>query len=97
MMCEVDCSEVFEAVHPDLGSSLSPVTTHCFYFDRPEFWRDAVLTLGGGIDRRVFPTRDPDPNNALPNRFVLKVGGVDDATYATSLARTSSSPSIQTP
>jgi pimeloyl-ACP methyl ester carboxylesterase len=94
MMCEVDCSALFETVYPDLGSNLSPVTTHCFYFDRPEVWQDVVLTLGGGFDRRVFPTRDPDPNNPIPNRFALKTAPLAPAAYAANLARASTSASI---
>ena len=95
MMCEVDCSELFEKAYPQLGQNLSPATTHCFYFDRPEFWRDVVLTLAGGIDRRVFPTRDPDPDNPISNRFVLDPTGPDDVAYQTALARSAVSPSIK--
>jgi hypothetical protein len=71
------------------------VTTHCFYFDKPEFWRDVVLTLAGGIDRRVFPTREPDANNPIPNRFILDPAGVGDAAYKTALVRSAVSPSIR--
>lgn len=95
MMCEVDCSELFEKVYPQVLDDLSPVTTHCFYFDRPEFWRDVVLTLAGGIDRRVFPTRSPDPNNPIANRFVLDPAGISDAVYNTALVRSAVSPSIR--
>jgi hypothetical protein len=72
MMCEVDCSDLFKSVHPGILQQLDPVTTHCFYFDRPEFWQDVVLTLAGGIDRSVFPTRSALPT---PNRFILDAGG----------------------
>jgi len=95
MMCEVDCSDLFEKAYPDLGADLSPVTTHCFYFAQPEFWRDVVLTLAGGIDRRVFPTREPDPNTAIPNRFILDPDGIDDPTYKTALLRAAVSLSIR--
>ena len=95
MMCEVDCSDLFEKAYPGLGNDLSPVTTHCFYFDQPEFWRDLVLTLAGGIDRRVFPTRQPDPNNPIPNRFVLDPAALDDGAYKAALVRSAVSPSIQ--
>lgn len=97
MMCEVDCSELFEKVYPSLEDDLSPVITHSFYFDQPEFWRDVVLTLAGGIDRRIFPTRLPDPNNPIPNRFVLDPAGIADDAYKTALIRSAVSPSIQPP
>ena len=96
-MCEVDCSDLFEKVYPDLGNELSPVTTHCFYFNRPEFWRDVALTLAGGLDRNVIATRSPDPTTPLPNRFVLNPAGISDAAYRTALLRASVSPSIQPP
>jgi hypothetical protein len=95
MMCEVDCSDLFEKAYPGVANALSPETTHCFYFNQPEFWRDVVLTLAGGIDRRVFPTRIPDPNNPLPNRFALDPAGISDDAYNTALVRSSVSPSIQ--
>jgi pimeloyl-ACP methyl ester carboxylesterase len=97
MMCEVDCSDLFEKAYPDLGEMLSPVTTHCFYFDQDEFWRDVVLTLAGGIDRSVFPTRIPDPSTSIPNRFDLDPAGVADPTYRAALLRAAISPSIQPP
>ncbi len=95
MMCEVDCSDLFEKAYPDFVNDLSPVTTHSFYFERPEFWRDVVLTLAGGIDRRVFPTRKPDPDNPIPNRFALDPAGISDSAYKTALVRSAVSPSIQ--
>lgn len=94
-MCEIDCSELFEKDYPGILDNLSPATTHCFYFDRTEFWRDLVLTLAGGIDRSVFPTRTADPTNPIANRYVLKPDGIDDATYQTALGRSAVSPSIQ--
>jgi len=96
-MCEVDCSQLFETVDPGLLNDISPVATHCFYFAQPQFWRDVVLTLAGGIDRSVFPTRLPDPAKPGPDRFILDPDGIDDATYATALARAATSPSIQVP
>jgi hypothetical protein len=95
IMCEVDCSLLFEKVDPGLGNDLSPSTTHSFYFSRPEFWRDVVLNLAGGTDRRMFPTRQPDPNGKIPNRFILDPAGISDAVYKTALIRSSVSPSIQ--
>jgi hypothetical protein len=97
MMCEVDCSQVFTLAYPDIAQKLSPVTTHCFYFDQPEFWRDVVLTLGGGIDRSVIPTRLVDPSTTLQNRFILNPAGLDDPDYAVALSRASASPSIVPP
>ncbi len=87
MMVEVDCSDLFDTVDPGLVDELSPVTTHCFYFDQPEFWRDVVLNLAGGIDRAVFPTREPAPGAAVANRFALKPAGPSDADYDKALQR----------
>jgi hypothetical protein len=96
MMCEVDCSDLFEKAYPGIGPQLDPVTTHCFYFDQSEFWRDVVLTLAGGIDRGVFPTRTVDAG-AIANRFVLDPAGIADADFAVALSRAATSPSIQPP
>jgi hypothetical protein len=96
MMCEVDCTAFFHAAYPDLGAQLSPDTSHCFYFDQPEFWQDVTLTLAGGIDRSVFPTREPEVP-PRPNRFILKPGGADPAQYRLALARAATSPSITPP
>lgn len=93
-MCKVDCSDLFDEAYPDLADQLSPVTTHCFYFDRPEFWRDAVLTLAGGIDRSVIPTRSADATTTVPNRYTLTPGGISDAAYRLALARAATTPSI---
>lgn len=95
MMCEVDCSDLFERAYPDIVDDLSPVTTHCFYFDQPAFWRDVTLTLAGGIDRGVFPTRQPIP--AQVNRFILIPDGIGDLEYKTALVRARTNPSIQLP
>ncbi|HEX7758887.1 MAG TPA: alpha/beta fold hydrolase [Caulobacteraceae bacterium] len=95
MMCEVDCSKLFEKAYPDIGEQLSPGTTHGFYFDQPEFWRDVALTLAGGIDRSVIPTRVADPANPIPNRFLLNPDGIDDATFKLALVRSAVSPSIR--
>jgi hypothetical protein len=94
-MCEVNCSDLFDTVYLGVIDDFSPVTTHCFYFDRPEFWRDLVLTLAGGIDRSVFPTREIDLTNPIVNRYALLPHGVGDATYATALARAGVTPSIR--
>ena len=97
-MCEIECSAVFDKVFPnDLPDELSPVTTHCFYFDQDEFWRDVVLTLAGGIDRSVIPTRFPDPDTSTPNRFILNPDGITLANYRAALARSAVSPSIKPP
>jgi hypothetical protein len=96
-MCEVNCSALFETVDPGLLDELSPVTSHCFYFDRPEFWRDVTLTLAGGVDRSVIATREPDPSVSLPSRFILNPAGISDAAYRTALLRASVSASIQPP
>ncbi|HZZ87982.1 MAG TPA: alpha/beta fold hydrolase [Caulobacteraceae bacterium] len=94
MMCEVDCSAYFHAAYPNILDQLSPVTSHTFYFDRPEFWQDVALTLAGGIDRSVFPTREP---TLTPNRFDLKPEGAPPAEFRLALARSASSPSVQPP
>jgi esterase/lipase superfamily enzyme len=94
MMCEVDCSDFFHTAYPDLLQQLSPDTSHGFYFDQPEFWQDVVLTLAGGIDRSVFPTRTAE---ALANRFALKPQGADPAEYRLALARAATTPSVTPP
>lgn len=94
MMCEVNCSDLFKKVDPGLLNDLSPITTHCFYFDQPTFWRDVALTLAGGLDRNAIPTRKADPATNLTNRFTLIPDGVDDATYKTALARAATTPSV---
>jgi hypothetical protein len=97
MMCEVDCSDLFEQAYPGLGPQLDPVTTHGFYFDRPEFWRDVVLTLAGGIDRSVFPTRSLAVA-APPNRFELDPAGAGDhAAFTQALTTAKLSPAIRPP
>ena len=94
MMCEVDCSALFDLVDPGVINALNPVTTHCFYFSRPEFWRDVVLTLCGGLDRNAIPTRDLDLAAGLDNRFSLIPAGIADADYQTALARAATTPSV---
>ncbi len=71
MMCQVDATDLFDTRYPEI-SELDPAKTHGFYFSQPEFWRDVVLTLGGGIDRSAFPTRKPDTVRAVLNRYLLK-------------------------
>jgi hypothetical protein len=95
MMCEVDCSGLFAKAYPDLPNQLSPATSHCFYFDRSEFWRDVTLTLAGGIDRSVFPTRTTDTTTQVPDRFVLRPGGIGDAEYRAALELSATTPSVQ--
>jgi esterase/lipase superfamily enzyme len=95
MMCEVNCSALFQAVCSNIQGDLSPSLTHSFYFDQQPFWRDVVLTLGGGIDRSIFPTRDQDPGNALANRFALDPVGPSDAAYRLALMQAATSPSIR--
>ncbi|HLK24576.1 MAG TPA: alpha/beta fold hydrolase [Caulobacteraceae bacterium] len=97
LMCEVDCSAYFAKQFPDLGAQLSPVTTHCFYFSQTEFWRDVVLTLAGGIDRSVIPTRLPDPTKPIANRYILNPAGIGDDAYGAALGAAGASPSIIPP
>jgi len=87
LLCEVDCSNLFQSVSSGIIDDIDPSKTHSFYFDQPQFWRDAVLTLMGGLDRAVIPTRAPDPDHPLPNRFVLKTEALDGAGYAAALAQ----------
>ena len=94
MMCEVDCSDLFKKVDPGLLDDLSPIATHCFYFDQPTFWRDVVLTLAGGLDRAQIPTRTPDLNTDLTNRFSLIPTGISDRDYQIALARAATTPSV---
>ena len=81
--CNVDCSDLFNSLDLGLGAKINPATPHCFYFDQDAFWRDAVLTLEGGIDRHVIPTRaaigGPD------NRFALKPKAISAADYRAAL------------
>jgi len=95
MMCEVDCSDLFARDYPGFPQGLDPVATHCFYFYRPEVWRDVVLTLAGGIDRTVFATREASPTTPNPNRFLLNPTGIADEVYGLALARAAVSPSIR--
>ena len=90
-MCEVDCSDLFDKVDPDLQAHLDPVATHGFYFDQKVFWQDVVLTLAGGLDRSVMPTRDPGRKE---DRFKLKTAAISEADYALNLQRASQSPSF---
>lgn len=87
LMCEVDCSDLFKSVSSGLGDDLSPVVTHSFYFDQPQFWRDAVLTLMGGLDRNVIPTRSPNPERSVPNRFVLNTKAMGKGDFASAKDR----------
>lgn len=88
MMCEVDCSAYFDQSHPEL-EELDPAKTHGFYFASKLFWEDAALTLAGGIDRGVFPTRDP---TGTPNRFILKPKAPSEAALKLAQARADSTP-----
>jgi hypothetical protein len=90
-MCEVDCSALFDSVDPDLGTHLDPVATHCFYFDQDVFWQDVVLTLAGGLDRDVIPTRAAIDK---PDRFDLNTAAMAATDYALALQRASQSPSF---
>lgn len=85
-MCGVDCSALFDAVDPALGPHLDPVATHCFYFSQPVFWQDVVLTLAGGIDRSVIPTRG-DTKPPRIDRFVLDIDAQSPVDYTHALAR----------
>lgn len=87
LMCEVDCSDLFKSVSSGFADDLSPTKTHSFYFDEQQFWRDAVLTLMGGLDRNVIPTRVPNPERSVPNRFVLNTKGPGKTEYAAALDR----------
>ncbi len=87
LMCEVDCSNLFVDAYKSLAANLSPTTTHSFYFDQPQFWHDATLTLLGGLDRNVIPTRAQNPDRPLPNRFVLKTNEPDASGYKAALGQ----------
>ncbi len=81
--CNVDCSAFFAGLDFGLGKRINPATAHGFYFDQDAFWRDAVLTLEGGIDRHVIPTREAVAG--IDNRFSLKTEAISAADYATAL------------
>ncbi|MBX9884107.1 MAG: alpha/beta fold hydrolase [Novosphingobium sp.] len=87
LMCEVDCSDLFKSVSTGIVEDLSPVATHCFYFDQPQFWRDAALTLMAGLDRSVIPTRLPNADKAVPNRFVLNKTALSPDDYGAAMGR----------
>jgi pimeloyl-ACP methyl ester carboxylesterase len=93
-MVEVDCSNLFDAAYPSLTQHLDPVTTHVFYFDQTVFWQDVVLTLAGGMDRSVIPTRD---ETVTADRYALDTEALDPANYATALFKASQSPSFSPP
>jgi hypothetical protein len=75
----VDTSDFYSSLRLGLGDAFNPATPHTYYFGQDGFWRDVVLNLGGGLDRNVFPTRDP---TGPVNRFRLKTTAVPDADYA---------------
>jgi esterase/lipase superfamily enzyme len=91
-MCEVDCGDLFAKDYPDAGQQLSPSLTHCFYFQRNEFWRDVALTLAGGLDRSRIPTRDP---TIAADRFILDPNGISMDAYKTALAMAAITPSTR--
>jgi hypothetical protein len=85
-MCSVDCNQLFDTVDPGVLQHLDPVATHCFYFGQDVFWQDVVLTLAGGIDRSVFPTRDDEvPFKA--DRFVMHTEPLSEADYLRKLGQ----------
>jgi alpha/beta hydrolase family protein DUF900 len=90
-MCGVDCSNLFDAAYPSLTQHMDPVATHTFYFDQTVFWQDVVLTLAGGLDRSVIPTRVAA---AAEDRYDLATVELDSADYATALFKASQSPSF---
>jgi hypothetical protein len=79
MMCQVDCSALFDRAYRSIEDRLDPALTHAFYFDQPAFWQDALLTLGGGVDRARIATRTPEAD--LPNHFVLQTEPRPDADF----------------
>jgi pimeloyl-ACP methyl ester carboxylesterase len=91
-MCEVDCGDLFANDYPDAGEQLDPNLTHCFYFRRNEFWRDAALTLAGGLDRSAIPTRD---HTLAADRFILDPNGISMDDYRKALAMAAVTPSTQ--
>ncbi|KUR74883.1 alpha/beta fold hydrolase [Novosphingobium sp. FSW06-99] len=95
-MCEVDCSDLFAKFDDDPDAMLSPVTTHCFYFDQEEFWQDAVLTLAGGLVPSRYPTRLPMPGTTTPNRYILNPDGTSPNDYSRALRRSSVSLAVGT-
>jgi len=85
-MCQVDCSALFDKVYPSLESHLDPALTHCFYFQQDVFWQDVVLTLAGGLDRSVIPTRE-DTDPPVADHFVLDLEPLGGADYQTALLK----------
>ncbi len=92
VMCEVDCSDLFAKLFPGAGQQLDPGLTHGFYFQEKEFWRDAALTLAGGLDRNAIPTRE---KTLAADRFILDPDGISMQDYQKALAMAAMSPSTQ--
>ncbi|HWU13690.1 MAG TPA: alpha/beta hydrolase [Caulobacter sp.] len=81
--CDIDCSALFNGLDLSLAERVNPATAHCFYFKQDGFWRDAVLTLEGGIDRHVIPTRAL--LGTTDNRFTLKTKPITVTEYQAAL------------
>ncbi len=82
----VDTSDFYASLHLSLAEDFNPATPHTYYFGQTLFWQDVVLTLGGGLDRNVFPTRTALPT---PNRFDLKTAAPTQAEYEAALKHAS--------
>lgn len=60
----VDCSDYFCGTNPDTYPQTGTYA-HSWHFANPVFARDLVLTLTGGMDRNVIPTREFKANVGL--------------------------------
>ena len=89
---EVDCADLFDKLFPGGGAQLDPGLTHGFYFKQNEFWRDAVLTLAGGLDRNAIPTREATD---VASRFDLNPNGISMQAYQKALAQAALTPSVR--
>jgi esterase/lipase superfamily enzyme len=82
----VDTSDFYANLNLGLSAAFNVATPHTYYFGQDQFWRDVTLTLGGGLDRNVFPTRQA---LAMRNRFDLDVGPPAPGVYEAALAHAS--------
>lgn len=78
----VDTSDFYKSLNLGVGAAFNVATPHTYYFGQAQFWRDVVLTLGGGLDRNVFPTRTA---LATRNRFVLNIAPPAPGEYEAAL------------
>lgn len=80
--CNLDCSALYASIPFGPAEQLDAALPHGFYFDRPEFWQDVILTLEGGTDRSAILTRTATD---VANRFTLQLEPKSAAEYQVAL------------